>query len=101
MGNPWLLSKIAADLDGMVYEKPSLEARFAVAEEHFLRMIAEKGDRVGLAEGKKHMSWYIAGLNGAASARARMMEAKTHDEVLSILRTLFEHAQNGGEAACP
>lgn len=97
MGNPWLFSEIASELDGIPYKKPSLEERFAVAEEHFLSMIAEKGDRVGLAEGKKHMSWYVAGLNGAASARARMMEARTPDELLEIFHGLADHAARGGD----
>ncbi len=88
MGNPWLFSEIAAALDGNAYRRPSLEERFSVAEEHFLDMIREKGERVGLSEGKKHVSWYIAGLNGAATARARMMGAKTPDELLSILHEL-------------
>ena len=100
MGNPWLFSEIAAYLDGKSFALPTLEERFAVAEEHFLRMISEKGERVGLAEGKKHMSWYIAGLCGAAAARASMMEAKTPDELLKILWTLADRARNGGDALC-
>ncbi len=100
MGNPWLFAEIAAGLDGKPIPKPSLEERFAVAEEHFLKMIAEKGERVGLAEGKKHMSWYIAGLNGAAAARANMMEAKTADDLLEILHAFAEHAKNGGILPC-
>jgi len=98
MGNPWLFSEIAAGLDGKPMEKPSLAERFSVAEEHFLQMIAEKGERVGLAEGKKHMSWYIAGLNGAAAARANMMEAKTADALLEILHAFADHARNGGNS---
>lgn len=100
MGNPWLFAEIAAYLDGKSFALPTLEERFAVAEEHFLRMISEKGERVGLAEGKKHMSWYIAGLCGAAAARASMMEAKTPDELLKILWTLADRARNGGDAPC-
>ncbi len=100
MGNPWLFSEIAAAFEGRDFVRPSLAERFAVAEEHFRSMLAEKGARVGLAEGKKHMSWYIAGLNGAASARGRMMEAKTPDELLSVLHGLGEHVRNGGEAPC-
>ena len=97
MGNPWLFSEIAEGMDGRCYKKPSIAERFAVAEEHFLSMIAEKGDRVGLSEAKKHMSWYIAGLNGAASARVRMMEAKTKDELLLVLRELKARIERGGE----
>ena len=100
MGNPWLFSEISAALDGAFYEKPSLDERFLVAEEHFLQMLKEKGERVGLAEGKKHMSWYIAGLNGAAAARTRLMAARTPDDLLETLRSLADHIRNGGNSPC-
>lgn len=100
MGNPWLFAEIAAGLDGEEYQRPSVAERFSVAEEHLLDMIREKGERVGVSEGKKHMSWYIAGLNGAASARSRMMEAKTPEALLSILHELYGRIGNGGESPC-
>ena len=98
MGNPWLFAEISAALDGREYQKPSADERFAVAEAHFLSMLEEKGERVGLSEAKKHMSWYIAGMNGAASARSRMMTAQTPSELLAILRDLSDRVRNGGNA---
>lgn len=90
MGNPWIFSEISAFLSNRPYTPPTFAERFAVAEEHFQSMLSEKGDRVGLAEAKKHMSWYIAGINGAASARAKMMEAKHAEELLAVLHALSE-----------
>ena len=97
MGNPWIFSEISAFLSGTPYTPPTLAERFAVAEEHFRSMLREKGDRVGLAEAKKHMSWYIAGVNGAAAARAKMMEAKHAEELLDVLHALFETCQSQEE----
>ena len=96
MGNPWLFAELTADLEGREYIRPTVADRFAVAEEHFLMMIEEKGERVGLAEAKKHMSWYVTGLNGAASARSHIMSAQTPNELLEILHTLSEQTGNGG-----
>ena len=57
-------------------------------------MIREKGDRVGLAEAKKHLAWYCTGLDGAAECRARIMRAGSLDEMQTAVRALAA-AQDG------
>ncbi len=99
MGNPWLFAELTADFEGREYVGPTVSERFSVAEEHFFKMLEEKGERVGLAEAKKHMAWYITGLNGAAAARSRMMAAQTPNELLQILREMADHVRNGGGAS--
>ena len=47
-----------------------------------------KGERVGFAESKKQMAWYIHGVTGAAEARGRLMTATSPDEAEDILRRL-------------
>ena len=88
MGNPWIFSEIGAMLKGCDYEKPTVSQRFDMARRHLFEMLREKGDRVGLSEAKKHLAWYIVGLNGAASARGRLMTAKSAEEVDQILLSL-------------
>ena len=51
-------------------------------------MIAEKGERVGLAEAKKHLAWYCHGLDGAAAYRGRIMQAATLEEMERAVREL-------------
>ena len=94
MGNPWLFSEIRASLEGRAYEAPSVEMRLKIAREHLQDMLLQKGERVGLSEGKKHLSWYLAGLHGAATARDDIMRAANADEVYAILARVQE--QNGG-----
>lgn len=85
MGNPWLFSEISSALDKREYIPPTDGERIALAVEQLKEMIVAKGERVGMAEGKKHMAWYITGMNGAASARNRIMTATTFDEIKNIL----------------
>lgn len=89
MGNPWLFSEIACALEGREFVPPTLGERMETAIAQMRQMIAEKGERVGFAESKKQMAWYIHGVRGAAEARGRMMVAATVREVEDILRGLI------------
>ncbi len=88
MGNPWLFSEIAAAMDGRSYAPPAPAERFEVALAQVREMITEKGDRVGVAEAKKHLAWYCHGLEGAAAARGRIMQATDYEALAAIVREL-------------
>ena len=86
MGNPWIFSEIRAALAGESYLYPSISERFAVALAQVREMIEEKGERVGVAEAKKHLAWYCHGMEGAAATRSRIMQAASYGELEGILR---------------
>lgn len=88
MGNPWVFSEICAALDGRDYTPPPMAERFEVALAQVREMIGEKGERVGVAEAKKHLAWYCHGMEGAAAARGRLMQADSYDELAVILREM-------------
>lgn len=81
MGNPWIFSEIRATLEGAVYTPPTLDERFDTAMEQISWMVEEKGERVGIAEAKKHLAWYCKGVDGAAAARAAIMQADSIEEM--------------------
>ena len=85
MGNPWIFSEIRARIEGKEYVKPSVAERIDTAIDQLDSTIAHKGERVGLAEGKKHMAWYLSGMRGAASARNSIMTARDRAEIVNIL----------------
>ena len=89
MGNPWLFTEICARLDGRAFVPPALEERMKTAMEQVRSMLSEKGERVGLAEAKKHVAWYCHGINGAAAARARIMTATRYEEMEEIVYSLI------------
>lgn len=88
MGNPWIFSEIRAALDGGDFTLPPASERFEVALAQVREMITEKGERVGVAEAKKHLAWYCHGMEGAAAARGRLMQAESYDELAAILREM-------------
>ena len=85
-GNPWIFSEIRAALVGTPYTPPTLRERFDVALEHAQALVAERGERAGIPESRKHMAWYLHGVRGAAAARFEIMQAET----LDTLRIIFE-----------
>ena len=89
MGNPWLFAEIRALLEGREFVPPTLEERIETALSQMAQMIEEKGERVGFAESKKQMAWYIHGVTGAAEARGRLMAATSADEVADVMRGLI------------
>lgn len=86
MGNPWIFSEIIATMEGRVFTPPPAAERFDIALTQVREMISEKGDRVGIAEAKKHLGWYCKGIDGAAAARSRIMQATSYEELEQIMR---------------
>ena len=85
MGNPWIFAELKATLEHRDYVAPSFSDRIAVAMEHLDGMILHKGERVGLAEAKKHMAWYLTGVHGAAATRAAIMTVASSEELRALL----------------
>jgi tRNA-dihydrouridine synthase B len=92
-GNPWIFTEIIAAMEGRDHIPPSIEERFDTAMAQLDAMIFEKGERVGIAEAKKHMAWYINGIKGAAQARSSIMTASTAREIKDIFVALMSNAE--------
>ena len=87
-GNPWIFSEILAAFEGRAYTPPTLEERLAVALEHARGLVAEKGERTGIAESRKNMAWYLRGVRGAAAARNAVMTATTVEQIETIFEAI-------------
>ena len=90
MGNPWIFSEIRSALDNNEFVSVDYEEKIRVAISHLHEIVLAKGQRVGVAEGKKHMAWYISGMKGAASARTEIMNSVTEDQIEEVLKNLLK-----------
>lgn len=90
MGNPWIFSEITCALRGNEYIPVGYEEKITLALSHLKSIILEKGERIGIAEGKKHVGWYVCGMDGAASARNKIMTAVSFAEIEGVLNKLLE-----------
>ena len=91
-GNPWIFAELQAAADGREYVLPTAEERFDVAMEHARGLVEDKGERVGIAECRKHLSWYLHGVRGAAAARNAIMQASSMQEIEQIVKDLRDSA---------
>jgi len=93
MGNPWLFRTALQALRGEPITPENREERLAVALEHIDRMVAFKGDRLGVVEMRTHIGHYIRGLRGAATLRRALNTAQTAEEQKALLCSLFSEEE--------
>ena len=84
LGNPWIFEEIISATVGEEYKRPSIAERMKVALCQTERMCREKGEYVAVREARKHVSWYISGIRGAAEARNRINSAESIEEIRKI-----------------
>jgi len=89
LGNPWLFGEIGAAFEGRSFPSPSTSERLLLAKRLLLMMIDEKGERVGTAEAKKQIAWFIKDIRGAAAMRSYVMNAEGSQAICEILDTLI------------
>lgn len=89
-GNPWIFKQINELFSlGEVLTNPTAEERISLAMEHITLMCQLKGEYIGIREARKHGSWYIKGLSGAAQLRNKINTATSLEEMRSILSELL------------
>ena len=89
-GNPWIFAQINEYFsEGKVKSIPSAEEKINMAIGHITLLCSIKGEYVGIREARKHASWYIKGLSGAAQLRNKINTAISLDEMSSILSELL------------
>ena len=86
LGNPFLFDEVCCALEGREWTPPTVEQRLQTALAQAADMAMRKGERIGLAEARKHMVWYCKGLHGAAAARGALMQTDT----LEGMRVIFD-----------
>jgi len=89
-GNPWIFKQINELFSlGEVLTNPTAEERISLAMEHITLMCQLKGEYIGIREARKHGSWYIKGLPGAAQLRNKINTATSLEEMRGILSELL------------
>lgn len=89
-GNPWIFRQILHYLErGEILPPPTLEERVEKAKEHLTLLVRFKGEKRGILEGRKHISWYLRGITGGAPLREAVNRATTLVEMESLLNGLL------------
>lgn len=85
-GNPWLLTELAARLQGEEWQAPTIAERAVIAHRHLNLSLEILGERRAIGEMRKHLCWYARGLSGAAGFR----QAINRTEEIAALRSLID-----------
>ncbi|MNI08272.1 tRNA-dihydrouridine synthase C [compost metagenome] len=86
LGNPWMLYRTVQYLtNGELTPDPTPEEKIRIAILHMDRLIDLKGEYVAVKEMRKHMAWYLKGMQGAARIKDVLMESNTRQEMADIL----------------
>ena len=86
-GNPWLVRQILDRLQGRPERWPTAADRLAMAGEHLELFIASYGPARAVAHMRKHLSWYVHGIDHAASFRQQLNQARTVDALRDLLHS--------------
>lgn len=84
-GNPWIFTEAKQALAGKPVTKVSDRERFAMVRRHLEALIACKGERIAVREMRHHGACYFAGLCRSAFYRNAINQARTREELLTVL----------------
>lgn len=90
MGNPFVFSEINAGFKGEAIPVFTLEERLDVLREQVRLMVEYKGERTAMLESRKHASWFIKGMRGAAAMRRMCGEISSMDDIERIIEKALE-----------
>lgn len=90
MGNPFIFSQINAAFKGEPIPEYTLEQRLNVLRRQVALMVEYKGEHTAMLESRKHASWYIKGMRGAAAMRRMCGEISCMDDIERIIEKALE-----------
>jgi tRNA-dihydrouridine synthase B len=86
LGNPWLIREIAAVMHGQSPAlAPTVEERVDFARAHFDAMLERYGEKSGVLQMRKHLGWYLKGVQDASSFRDRINHEPNPEGVRALL----------------
>ena len=90
MGNPWIFKKIIHFLKtGEKLPEISNQEKLQTIIKHIELEVAQKGERVGIPELRKHLSCYIKNLPNASKIRVKINQINTKNELIDFLKECF------------
>jgi tRNA-dihydrouridine synthase B len=81
-GNPWIFKDIISCLEkGEAFIKPTIDEIKSMILRHLQMLIEYKGEYTAVREMRKHIAWYIKGIENAASVRNKVNQIENCEEL--------------------
>lgn len=98
LGNPWMLYRTVHYLaNGELLPEPTPKEKVEIALLHMDRLITLKGEDVAVREMRKHASWYLRGMRGAARIKDQVNVQTTRDGMAHVLTEFVKRFENGSD----
>jgi tRNA-dihydrouridine synthase B len=89
IGNPWIFSAVHTFLNtGEMPPPPDIIEKVSICRTHILKSIAWKGEKVGIAEMRKHYSGYFKNIPDFKPYRMKLVTSTSLDEILETLKQI-------------
>lgn len=89
-GNPWIFKEIDDYFEGREFKAPDLDTRLETMLYHIRLAISDKPEHIAIQEARKHAAWYLTGMYGAASFRARCYSLSSYDDAVRLTEEFRE-----------
>lgn len=89
-GNPWIFKRILSLLDGREDKAPTVEEKIDTAMRHLELICNIKGERVGVMEMRKHVSWYLKALKNSNEVKNKVNRIDNKKEMKDVLEKFLE-----------
>jgi nifR3 family TIM-barrel protein len=83
-GNPWIFKEIDSWFEGKPFTPPDLETRLETMLYHLRLAMDDKPEHIAIQEARKHFAWYLTGMYGAASFRARCYSLSSYEDAVKL-----------------
>lgn len=96
LGKPWLFKQIVAyQKGGMLLPDPPLEEQMQIMLTHIKKIVAYKGEKIGMREARKHAAWYLKGVRGAAAYRRKCGALNSIDDLELLAKEVIKQSKRG------
>ena len=102
MGNPWIFRQIKEKIQGRAVYRVTASDRKDMILRHYELMLKSKPENIAVREMRKHIGWYIKGMNGAGKFRDEINHTCEAKKTIGLIHVFFDKAAaEEEEENCP
>lgn len=92
LGNPWIFKILNEYFDkGIIIPPPDPEEKMKIMTGHIELVCKNKGEKMGMLQSRKQISWYIKGFKGAAAFRNEAGRVCTLSDMYSLVDRVLQN----------